>query len=90
MEGSFDLIVFSEVLYYLTADDVTRVAQHSQRALQPGGVVLLVHYLGETDYPLHGDIAAELFIKRFGQAVSRQSREALYRIDVIDSSTEKL
>ena len=44
--GRFDLILFSEVLYYLTEADIGRTARKATDALLPGGVILLVHYLG--------------------------------------------
>ena len=82
-EGPFDLIVLSEVLYYFGETDLDRVAAWAQGALAPGGVVLLVHWLGETpDYPLTGEEAVE----RFRQAATRLTtdstrRRARYRLD---------
>ena len=83
-EGTFDLIVLSEVLYYLGRDDLARVADWACGALEPGGAALLVHWLGETpDYPLTGDEAAEGFLTaaagRLTTDLSR--RRARYRID---------
>lgn len=82
-EGRFDLIVLSEVLYYLDAPDIARVAALSRAALLPGGSVLLVHYLGETDYPMTGDAAAEAFMAAAALPVRRQSRAPMYRIDAL-------
>ncbi|MDX7951685.1 SAM-dependent methyltransferase [Lichenihabitans sp. Uapishka_5] len=59
--GRYDLIVLSEVLYYLTAADLEAVAQRCCDALQPGGTIVLCHWLGETDYPLTGDQATDGF-----------------------------
>ena len=81
--GRFDLIVLSEVLYYLVQDEVERVAVLARRALNPRGAILLVHYLGGTDYPLTGDEAAAAFIAAAGLAIEHQSRAPLYRIDVL-------
>ncbi len=83
--GTFDLILFSEVLYYLTEADIQRTAKLAQRALLPGGSILLVHYLGDTDYPTTGNDAAEGFIAAVGfpQALHRQT--AKYRIDRLDA-----
>ena len=81
--GQFDLMVFSEVLYYLDADDIDRTAAIARGALPPGGVALLVHYLGETDYPLSGDEATERFIAASGLPVRHASRTAEFRIDVL-------
>ena len=45
-EGQFDLIVLSEVLYFLIGADIDRLAAHVGRSLMPGGRVLLVNWLG--------------------------------------------
>ena len=59
----FDLILLSEVVYYLHAADVARLAGRVGASLAPGGEVLLVHWTEATDYPLSGDAATELFIE---------------------------
>lgn len=84
-ETGFDLILLSEVLYYLVPADLVRLAARVQGALRPGGDVLLVHWTGETDYPLSGDAAADLFIASVGPAVGlmRQQRHAQYRINLL-------
>ena len=60
-DGRYDLIVLSEVLYYLVVADLTAVADRCCDALLPGGEIVLCHWLGETDYPLTGREASELF-----------------------------
>ncbi len=82
--GRFDLLVFSEVLYYLDAADIRTVAALAMRSLQPSGSALLVHYLGETDYPTTGDDAAACFIEATGLSPALQLREVGYRIDRLD------
>jgi SAM-dependent methyltransferase len=62
-DGPFDLIVLSEVLYYLTAADLQTAASRTVQALAPGGTILLCHWLGETDYPLTGAQATDLFVQ---------------------------
>ncbi len=83
--NSFDLILLSEVVYYLDAGDLTRLVDRVQGCLRPGGDVVLVHRTGETHYPLTGDEAAEraidgtrAFLRVFGQ-----SRTDKYRLDVL-------
>ena len=61
-DGRFDLIVLSEVLYYLHASDLRRVAARCLDALAPGGELILCHWLGLTDYPLTGQDATEMFV----------------------------
>jgi 2-polyprenyl-3-methyl-5-hydroxy-6-metoxy-1,4-benzoquinol methylase len=81
--GPFDLIVLSEVIYYLDAPDVHRLAERCADALSPEGEIVTCHWLGETDYPLTGAMASELFalamIKRLPDHAILQDRE--YRLD---------
>ena len=83
--GEFDLILLSEVVYYLDANDVAELATKAAGSLAPGGTIALVHWTGETNYPLTGDEAAELFIaglKDLVEIVDAQ-RSPGYRIDVL-------
>ncbi len=84
-EGRFDLILLSEVVYYLDAGDVARLASRVRASLRPDGDVVLVHWTGETHYPLTGDEAADLFVRetRDHLALDRQVRTADYRLDVL-------
>ncbi len=69
--GSFDLVVLSEVLYFLSPEDIGRTAARTLDCLRPGGVALLVVFLGETDNPVSGNQAAEIFIQACGGALTR-------------------
>lgn len=83
--GTFDGIIFSEIVYYLDAASVALLARKVSSSIRDGGDIMLVHWLGETDYPLTGDQAAELFIQHassFAQVLS-QSRTAEYRLDLL-------
>ena len=85
-EGPFDLIVLSEVLYYLSAADLRRAAAVTARRLAPGGEVLLVHWLGETpDYPLTGDEAADGFLQAACPPLTtvRRERRERYRLELL-------
>ena len=88
-DGRFDLIMFSEVLYYLDASDLRETARLAVATLQPGGCMLLVHYLGETDYPATGDEAAEGFVAACGLSPALQVREPEYRIDRLERSASQ-
>ena len=52
--GTGDLVVWSEVAYYLTERGFTTAIEGLKRWLRPGGHLVAVHYTGETDYPLSG------------------------------------
>ena len=83
--GHFDAVILSEVLYYLTPDDILRTAQHVGATLAPAGRVVLVHWTGLTDYPCTGDAAAEIFIRALAAAVPlhQSERHSAYRIDLL-------
>jgi trans-aconitate methyltransferase len=83
--GVFDLILLSEVVYYLNSEDVGRLAARVAHSLPMGGSVILVHWTGPTDYPSSGDEAAALFIERMGSAcvVERADRYSEFRLDVL-------
>ena len=84
-KGMFDLILLSEVLYYLSPDDIAQSASCARSCLLPGGAIMLVHYTLETDAPCTGDFASEIFIGTANLAVTRQQREARYRLDLLGS-----
>jgi hypothetical protein len=84
-DGDFELILLSEVVYYLSREDVGRLAARVAGSLANGGSVILVHWIGPTNYPLSGDEAATLFIERIGPGyvVDRADRYAEFRLDVL-------
>ena len=88
-DGTFDLIMLSEVLYYMSRTDLVSVATQCEKALVPEGEIVLCHWLGETNYPLTGDEAAEDFISaltpRFRTV--KQWREPEYRLDLLAQAT---
>jgi SAM-dependent methyltransferase len=54
--GSFDLIVFSELLYYFGGADLDQVLRLGAGALRPGGHLLAVHWRHPApDHPRSGD-----------------------------------
>ena len=83
--GRFDLILLSEVLYYLDAVDLAELAAKVGASLSPRGAVVLVHWTGETNYPLTGDEAASLFIDHLGDGLEivRADRRPEYRHDIL-------
>lgn len=82
-DGAFDLIVFSEVLYYLGAAGLQRTTALSRTALAPGGVVVLVNWLGETGAGMTGNDAATAFIAASGLTQHQALSGEQYRIDVL-------
>ena len=84
-EGRFDLIMLSEVICFFDRADLARLVAHVEGSLQPGGDVLVVNWLGQTNFPLHGDEASDGFIagsSHFLQ-LGHQERTEKYRLDVL-------
>jgi SAM-dependent methyltransferase len=81
--GTFDLIVLSEVLYYFDKSDLQRVAQSCIDTISRGGDIILCHWLGETDYPLSGVEASELFAHTITRTLPVRSilHDATYRLE---------
>ena len=50
-EGAFELILLSEVVYYLSRGDVGRLAARVTNSSATGGSVILVHWTGLTTIP---------------------------------------
>ena len=82
--GAFDLIVLSEVLYFLEPDEVRTVASLVARDLTDRGEVVVVNWLGECDRTLDGDAASDLFkseAERHGLVAVASGRHDRYRLD---------
>jgi cyclopropane fatty-acyl-phospholipid synthase-like methyltransferase len=59
--GPFDLLVLSEVAYYLDADTLAQVLRRECGRLQPDANVVAAHWRHPvSDYPLTGDAAHEV------------------------------
>lgn len=54
-EGPFDLVLASEVLYYLEPATLTEALRRLPDTLSANGHFVAVHYRGATNYPLSGD-----------------------------------
>jgi predicted TPR repeat methyltransferase len=82
-DGSFDLIVLSEVVYYWSSADIATAAAWISQRLEPGGDLLLVHWIGETDYPQTGDGAVEQLRQGLSTLKAiRADRYEKYRLDL--------
>ena len=83
--GPFDLIVASEVLYYLTRDLVLETLRLFEGALAPGGSLLAVHWRKQTEtYPLLGDEVHELLVRNTRLMNTRTIIEPEYRLDLFE------
>lgn len=83
--GPFDLIVCSEVLYYLDAPLLRGALAPLEAALAPGGSLIAVHWRGPTrTYPLQGDDVHELLLAHTSLTPAVSDVRERYRIDRLD------
>ena len=60
-QGPFDLVVLSEVAYYLNAGLLAAVMRRETARLAPGATIVAAHWRHDViDYPLTGDIATDI------------------------------
>lgn len=86
----FDLILVSEVGYYLSREDLERTRAYLVEHLLPGGTLLLVHWTPFVDeYPLTGDDVHDMFLERAAPHLAHLggTREDVYRLDVFRRNT---
>ena len=84
-DETFDLILFSEVLYYLGIPGLHEAARKTLGSLERGGTVVLVNWHGNTDGACTGDEAAEMFMTDVSSRLQpvHQARAEKYRLDVL-------
>ena len=81
--GDFDLIVFSEFLYYFGGDDLHRILAMSAAALRPGGTLLAVHWRHPVaEYPRGGDDVHRALAGQPGLSRLAEHREADFLAEV--------
>ena len=74
--GRFDLVVCSEMLYYLGDDDLGRTLDLATAALEPGGTLLAVHWRHPVaHYPRTGDGVHEAIAARPELTLTADHRE---------------
>ena len=83
-DGPFDLVVVSEVGYYLAPPDLDRLRARCAGSVGRGGHLALVHWTGETDYPLSADAVHGAFLADPAWRPARAGRTADYRLDVLE------
>jgi SAM-dependent methyltransferase len=88
-DGQFDLILVSEVGYYLSPPDLARAADQMLAGLTPGGQLLLVHWTPVVhDYPQTGDEVHEFFLAKTQPGGPLRhllgERHDKYRLDLLE------
>lgn len=89
--SSFDVIVLSEVGYYLTLDELHAAAVALADHVEPGGRVIAAHWIGTSpDHRLHGDevhAVLDRVLHSWDHRTSQIHRDDVrdgYRLDVWD------
>ena len=84
--GTFDLIVLSEIGYYVDREGVARLRDRALDSLDAGGTLVAVHWLGSSpDHVLHGDAVHDaLDDPRLDHCVSHRDRSTTpgFRTDI--------
>jgi trans-aconitate methyltransferase len=82
----FDLIVCSEILYYLDRDAMLASFQRLEQSLAPGGSLVAVHRRGKgRSSPLHGDLVHDLLIKNTSARHAYSERHNRFLLDRFDA-----
>jgi 2-polyprenyl-3-methyl-5-hydroxy-6-metoxy-1,4-benzoquinol methylase len=84
--GPFDLLVLSEVAYYLAEDALAEVLRRECARLQPGANVVAAHWRhAVADYPLTGDMAHAVISRTPGLTALACYRDSDVVIEVFDN-----
>lgn len=83
-DGPFDLVVFSELLYYFEQERVTKMLRGAVDRLTEDGDLLLVHWRPRVpEYPLTGDEVHELARSSTGLQVAGHYRDDDLVLDLL-------
>jgi protein-L-isoaspartate O-methyltransferase len=81
-EGTFDLVVLSEIGYYFSEEQLWNLANGLVERLSRPGVMLAVHWLGSSeDHLLHGDRVHTILRSLEGLVHDRSELHAGFRLD---------
>ncbi len=84
--GDWELVVASEILYYLGAELLTRALDGLLEDLQPGGLLLAVHWTGEAaSHPLSADAVHERLLAAPMLRSVTSERHPGYRLDLLEA-----
>lgn len=83
-DGTFELVMMSEVGYYLSGEDLKKAKEKIVASLEKGGDIVMVHWTPFVhDYPLTGDEVHDLFLQDNRLQHLFGKREEKYRLDVL-------
>lgn len=78
----FDLLVLSEILYFLQPDAMALLATRLTRHADRGAHVVLAHWTGKTNYPLTADQATDRLRASMPVSVLDEITHPNYRLDL--------
>ncbi len=82
-DGAFDLVVVSEIGYFLSPRELAGLVGRVRDCLSPDGVLLLCHWRHPiSGWPLGGDRVHEVVGRQFDRPLLVQHVEADFRLDV--------
>lgn len=82
--GNFDLIVLSEVGYFLSPAQLHQLIGLIEHCLEPGGTVLLCHWRAQPiGWPMNGDVIHHRIISGLGMPVVVAHDESQFLLDVL-------
>jgi alkylation response protein AidB-like acyl-CoA dehydrogenase/SAM-dependent methyltransferase len=80
--GDWDLVVCSEILYYLTPGALLRAVRWFRSRLENGSTVVVVSWRGHgSDQPMRGDDVHDLLADELRSWHTRDARQPNYRLD---------
>lgn len=83
-DGTFDLVVISEIGYFLTPAQLTETVQRAAGSLGSDGALLLCHWRHPNEgWPLTGDSVHDAFLRSSGLERLSAHVEEDFRIDVL-------
>lgn len=86
-DGPWDLVVCSEVLYYLDDGGFALAVDRLRAALEGGGHLLAVHWRPPTSrYPLGGDEVHDRLVGELGRWHRLDERRPRYRLDLFGAA----
>lgn len=84
-EGSFDLVVLSEIGYYFSIDRLAELARRCVSSLDIRGTLMAVHWLGRSDdHILHGDEVHDVLLAADGLRHGGSYRDRGFRLDWLE------
>jgi LmbE family N-acetylglucosaminyl deacetylase/2-polyprenyl-3-methyl-5-hydroxy-6-metoxy-1,4-benzoquinol methylase len=84
--GDYDLIVVSEVAYYLADDEWRETIRRCRKSLSPDGVIVLCHWLGAADdFAQSGERAHQTFRSESALAATVVHRDAEFLLEVFEN-----